>query len=338
MAFSELRIPYNDFQMGEFIDPEQHDTNNFYFQSKINEIILVLNQLLDSSVDGKSGADLVSLTEIAPFTSKKLQAFLEEAIARLNSQTKGASGADFIASTPISGVTGNTVQAQLESLRALLTTEVNRITALTARVGTNETSIANRYTKAEVDAKDSSLQTQINANKTDYTNKSTANTNAISALQTQVNTHTHDTRYMTRAELTPYLQGGDTIVHMDVYTIVTSNNGDGTFTYRDNKGGVFTGSLGESGEQIFRLTGEYSKSLNHIKAIVGDTLHRSVASGGLKEIDSKSIALTNPEGAGAEITIEYFQRLGVSGEHSVSYGTSTPPPSSGSIMWFKVVG
>lgn len=327
MPIKELQMPYQDFKLGDFIDPDQHDANNFYIQSKINEILLVLNQITDSSTSGKSGADIVSLTPIAPFASKKLQAFLQEAITRLQSTTKGASGADFISSTTIAGVTGNTVQAQLESLRSILTSEANRINALTTRMTNAETGLANRYTKAEVDSKDSSLQNQITSSNT-----------SINILQNQMVTHNHDSRYMTRQELAPYLQGGDTIIHIDVYTIVSSNNGNGTFTYKDNNNTEYIGTLGESGEQIFALKGRYDSGLNHIKAIIGDTLHRSVASGGLKEIDSNHIALTYPEGDGAEITIEYFERLGVTGEHNIIYGSVQPPPSSGSTMWFKVVG
>lgn len=337
MALGEVQIPYDDFQMGEFIDPEQHDTNNFYLQSKINEIVLLINRITDSIEDGKSGADTISLTPIAPFASNKLQAYLEEVITRLRSTTKGTSGADFIASTTIAGVTGNTVQAQLESLRALLTTEVNRITALTGRVTVNESALANRYTKAEVDSKDSALQTQITANKVEYTAKTTANASNITALQTQMVTHNHDTRYMTRQELAPYLQGGDTKVVIEVFTIVTPNNGDGTFTY-SYKGSNFTGTLGVNGEQIFALRdGAYQLGANHIKAIIGDTLHRSVASGGLIEVSTNEVGLTYPEGAGSEITIEYFERIGVTGEHNIVYGSSMPPPTSGSTMWFKVV-
>lgn len=120
LAINQVRIPYPDFKLHEIIDPDQFDLNNAELQDKINAVIAVLNQITDSITDGSSGADKISLTAIQPFISTKLQAFLEEVIARLQSTQDGLSGADFIASTPISGVKGTTVQQQLESLKSIL--------------------------------------------------------------------------------------------------------------------------------------------------------------------------------------------------------------------------
>jgi hypothetical protein len=148
----------------------------------------------------------------------------------------------------------------------------------------------------------------------------------------------HDLRYYTKSELAKYLQGGDTSIGTEVFTIKTSNNGDGTFTYNDGTQDI-TGTITAEGYQVFTLTkGEYLMSSNRIEAIINDTLHRSVASGGLVELDSKRVALAVPEGAGAEITFKYYIRISLVGEHSISYGTEQPPVTlSNQYMWFKVL-
>ena len=301
LTVNYVSIPYPDFKLHEIIEPDEFDVNNDALSNKINEIVDVVNQVLDGVDSGSSGADLISLTPIAPFASNKLQSFLQEVITRLRSTTSGTSGSEFIGASAITGVTGTTVRAQLASLKTLLDAEKARIDALTTRVAKNELDI-----------------TSLNSN---------------------MGTHNHDARYMTRSELVPYLQGGDTLVRIEVFTIVSSNNGDGTFTYKLNDGTQRIGTLGENGEQIFTLErGTYRGGLNHVKAFINDTLQRSVVSGGLVEVANNKIALSTPEGAGAEVTVEYFERIGVTGEHSIIYGSVMPPPTSGSVMWFKVVG
>lgn len=181
--------------------------------------------------------------------------------------------------------------------------------------------IDNRYTIPEVDTKVDELKNDIKINSDNLA------------------THNHDGRYMTKTELSPYLQGGDTQVRIEVFTIVTSDNGDGTFTYENIEGEQILGSLGNQGEQIFELQlGQYRLNSNFIKAFINDTLYRSVASGGLKEIDATHIALSSPEATGTEITFEYYQRVGVTGEHNVIYGDQTPPPTDGQTIWLKVIG
>lgn len=147
----------------------------------------------------------------------------------------------------------------------------------------------------------------------------------------QINTYTKD-------ELAPYLQGGDTLIKYEVFTIVTSNNGNGTFFYNDTNSVQRTGTVTAEGYQTFTLlNGQYGIGANRIECTINDTLQRSVASGGLVEVDSTHVTLTSPEGAGAEITFKYFERIGITGEHNIVLGTVIPPISDGNTMWFKVV-
>lgn len=147
----------------------------------------------------------------------------------------------------------------------------------------------------------------------------------------------HDNRYIPREELEPYLQSGDTLVHYDVFVILESNRGDGTFSYYDMFGEEHIGELDEEGRPIFELSASYSPGNNHIEAYIDDTLHRSSASGGLIEIDETHVMLEEPEENGTEITFRYFQRVGMAEEYSVSFGRDTPRPSTGGTIWFKVV-
>lgn len=142
----------------------------------------------------------------------------------------------------------------------------------------------------------------------------------------------------TKDELAPYLQGGDTIIREEVFVIVNSNNGDGTFNYKDANSIEHEGQLTAEGYQIFDFKqGRYDLGLNRVECVVGDTLRRSVISGGLMEISNTSIALTMPEGNGAEITFKYFERIGISGEANLVVGEVEPPFSTGNTVWFKVV-
>lgn len=141
----------------------------------------------------------------------------------------------------------------------------------------------------------------------------------------------------TKEELEPYLRGGDTMIKYEVFTIVNSNNGDGTFDYLDSEGITRHGTLTESGHQNFVLTkGSYIMGQNRIDCVINDTLQRSVASGGLIEVSSTSVTLTSPEGNGSEITFKYFEKIGVTGVGSGLIVISAFQPAVDNI-WYKVL-
>jgi hypothetical protein len=138
--------------------------------------------------------------------------------------------------------------------------------------------------------------------------------------------------------LIPWLRGGDTIIREEVFTIVNPNIGDGTFSYLVGETEVI-GSLLGNGEQVFTLNqGFYEVENNRLEVIVNDTLRRSVASGGIIEIDDVTFALTSPEGAGAEITAKYYERLGVVAEYNIKLSANKPPANNGKTMWFRITG
>lgn len=113
-----FNVSYNDFQLDQIINPDEFDVNFADIGIRINQIIDVLNQITDGI--GGSGAELIHMDDIAPFTSQKLQGFLQELVTRLQSKAE-VSGASLIGTFPVEGITGENVQQQLESLAGLLT-------------------------------------------------------------------------------------------------------------------------------------------------------------------------------------------------------------------------
>lgn len=306
MAIDRLQIPYDDFVLHEVIEPDEFDLNNKFIVDKVNEIRRVINQITDSIESGGSGADIISLTPIEDFASDKLQAFLEEVIAQLKS-TSSESGASFIGSNAITGVNGTTVQTQLESLKQLL--DAHR-TALNTR-------------DAELQSQINNVQSQVTSNDTD-----------IASLNTRLSTHNHDTRYMTRAELTPYLEGGYVAIKKDSFVITSINEEDNTFAYTINNKAL-VGMIDEEGKFVFPLESTYTVGINPVMAIINDTYYLSTDNGGVVESDGKHVAISFELSVGDVITLNYYAKTGSSSEYGVIYGEEQPLPTNTGIMWFK---
>lgn len=188
MVLTNLTISYPDFKIAEVIEPDHFDTNNADIKNKVNAIIGVLNQLTDATTDGASGADSVSLTAIAPYASTKLQAFLEEVIAKL----KSTGGSAEIGTPTITGVTGTTVKDQLASLKALLDGH-------NTRIGTAETNITNLTTRAtNVEGRATSLESRA----TSVESRTTALESGKADKSTTYTKTDVDTKLATKTDLT----------------------------------------------------------------------------------------------------------------------------------------
>lgn len=151
--------------------------------------------------------------------------------------------------------------------------------------------------------------------------------NNIETIDTQVTTnknnletHKHDDVYYSKTELQPYLVGGDTLIKVEAFTITSADNGDDTFTYEDKDSTPIIDTLTAEGYQQFTLLeGLYQLGENRIEIFVNDSIHKSVASGGVIEVDNTKIQLTEAESNGTEITIKYFERVGLLGEHAITH-------------------
>jgi hypothetical protein len=216
------------------------------------------------------------------------------------------------------------------------------LTLIDQRLVSDAQALATHKTSSDHDGR-YYTETELNAGQLDnrYYTETELNSGQLDNryyTETELNNNQLGNLYYTKSELAPWLRGGDTIIREEVFTIVNPNIGDGTFSYLVG-GTEVIGSLLGNGEQVFTLSqGFYEVDSNRLEVIVNDTLRRSVASGGIIEIDDVTFALTSPEGAGAEITAKYYERLGVVAEYNIKLSASKPPANNGKTMWFKITG
>ncbi len=146
---------------------------------------------------------------------------------------------------------------------------------------------------------------------------------------------------------------GNTEIKYDVYTIVNSDNGDGTFTYNNGTTDI-VGAITAEGYQEFTLTDYYYVGSNRIEATINDSLTRSSASGGLLEIGnigekSNIVQLTFPMGNETEVTLKYYTQISLGGQHAMSHNigagdafivmsANEPETTYSGQMFYKVVG
>lgn len=282
--------------------------------TELREFINGLVELLNSEVDGNSGADNISMTPIVETgNTKTVQSVIEALITLL----KSSNGAALIGTANVDEFNGN-LQEVLQQLKDYIdNSNIGQANALSQHKASGDHDIR-YYTKTLLDA--GQLDNRY------FTRQ-------------QLTGGQLDERYYTKEDLVPWLRGGDTNIKEEVFTIVSSDNGDGTFTYRDTNNNLFTQPLTVEGYQVFELReGFYEPGNNRIEIIVGDTLRRSEKSGGLIGIDSTHVALTQPEGAEAEITIKYYERIGIMAEYNIKMGEVQPPLNNGRNMWIEITG
>lgn len=262
--------------------------------------------------------------EVLDLPPQEVRLALNSLIQALNSVEEGNSGADNLGMAPIPEIdeSADTVQSIVEAF-------VSRLQSVTDGNSGGDFVKLTEVTGLTGDT----VQALIESLKAYVDSQSSAQSEALSVHKSSAD---HDARYHTKEELVPYLRGGDTLIKYEVFKIINSNNGDGTFTYQDKNKNLHTGDLTEEGYQIFTLLeGNYDIGQNRIEATVNDTLQRSKASGGLEEIDETHVALTMPEGAGAEITFKYYERVGITGTGLIILSEEKPPDS---YFWFEEVG
>ena len=112
----------------------------------------------------------------------------------------------------------------------------------------------------------------------------------------------------------------------EVFEIVSADNEDSTFSYKNEKGEIKTGELTLDGFQVFAIEkGMYIRGRNWIECIINDVLHRSPATGGLEELDETRIALTAPEPEGTKIVIKWLKQYIVDKPLTPTTGISVSP-------------
>jgi len=297
MSIQYFELSYPNFVLGAIIDPEEANQNNFDISTKLNGLV--------------DGINANESTNITLGTEKATIVYVDGKISNLAGVGRVSETIKLNAANLITHKASNDHDSKY-------------YTKILMDAGQMD---SRYYTETEINSTVATLATKVEnnlkANSADVYSKASLNAGQL------------DNRYYTQAYLVPWLRGGDTSVKEEVFTIINSNLGDETFSYSVGAGTII-GSLGLNGEQIFTLNeGVYEVGTNRIEAIINDTLRRSVASGGLLEVDINQVALTSPEGSGAEITVKYFERLGMAAEYNIKMSAVKPPANNGKTMWFK---
>ena len=308
MAITYLEISYPNFALGAIIDPEEANQNNYEIVNKIN--------------------DNINLSNTSEENINKLFSIKSD-ITYVDNKISNLAG---------TGRTTQTIKSNYDNLINHKTSpdHDHRYYTKTLLDGGQ---LDNRYyTEKEIDtkintlnSKDDSIINMINNHKTsiDHDNRYYS--------KTQLDAGQLNRLYYTKEELIPWLRGGDTNRIEEVYTIVTSNNGDGTFNYTDGTN-AYIGEIDMNGYQIFKLKdGIYEMGTNRVEIIINDTIRRSAKSGGLVEISPSEVALSSPEGNGVEVTIIYYERLGMAAEYNIKISKEKPPKNFGKNLWFDEI-
>ena len=292
ILITELAISYPDFQWGAVANPDEIDINNSEIVSKINLISSKMNTMFSS------------LEVPYPDGSVVNRHYANGSIDNVKiSETAN------ISQSKINNITGWITNITNASNSLSTEAKNNSIEALnSATLSFNRSNEAYNIAELSLENSNTALTESYNAN--DYANSAitTAN-NAVFVAEQAVN----------KAQS----MVGNTEILYDVYIIINSDNGDGTFSYKNTSDEVFIGTITPEGNQRFGLTKNYFPGLNRIECIINDTLIRTMASGGLYEVGEYSVPSNfvdlMPVGNGTEITFKYYMQLSLGGKHALSH-------------------
>ena len=119
----------------------------------------------------------------------------------------------------------------------------------------------------------------------------------------------------------------DTSLHVEVFTVKTLDNGNGTFTYLNSKGEQRYKS--NKNGLVFELEdGTYLPGRNHLTVTYDDVLERSAASGGLVELDETRFRITENIPIGTELTVKYIKWVRIGNPYPRWYEAYQEPTSA----------
>lgn len=128
----------------------------------------------------------------------------------------------------------------------------------------------------------------------------------------------------------------DMKLNIETFTITSVDNGDGTFSYTNTDGHNRTKPLyGPDKYPCFELElGSFLRHRNSVMIQVNDALSRSVANGGLLELDTKRVVLQEIHPVGTQITVEYLQRFDIGNPYPRFFiDTDAPPVAEYGDLW-----
>lgn len=217
------------------------------------------------------------------------------------------------------------------------TTDIGSLTTTKADKSYVDIELGKKADKTSVSSSVANLQAQITSNDSDISNLQSADVLINNKIANHMNSGNHDSIYYRKEEISKYIEGGESVPVEESFVIINADNGNGTFTYSDGFK-QFTGTITPEGYLVFTLQkGSYTMNNASIVVWVDDYLRRTKTSGGIIEISTTSFALVEPEINGTEITVEYFKRIGLLGEHNIMLDSQRPPDIENAV-WFEVIG
>lgn len=313
MAFSpwipitELSISYPDFQWGTVANPDEIDINNAEIVGKLNNLINKVNARFSATeLPYADGSVITRHYADGSIVDSKISATANIAQTKINSTTGWISTSLLNANNnaTLAVTTANSAETKANSAVATATSAESKADDAVSVAGN-----AQALAQNSLDISNLALNTSNTALDTSQQASVTAGQAVIRAEQAVV-----DAQSLV----------GNTEIFCDVYTIINSNNGDNTFSYKNTADEVFTGVITPEGNQRFELTSNYFTGLNRVEAVINDSLIRSSASGGLIEVGEAGVP-TNlvdlmPLGAGTEVTFKYYMQISLGGAHALSHG------------------
>lgn len=335
----DLAIAYPDFQLNQIIDPDQIDLNNSQMVAKINQLVKCINTFTQSTTGG-ANVTIATLPEFS--TAKNVQTALSQIATYC--KANNTSIAQIIQKDGLQDGEITTLKQRATNIESKNTTQDSEITTLKQRATVIETK------NVDQDLRLNSIEGADVVRDSKIKNLEDEKATRIE-VEDKFGNHIatgHDALYYrkndvyTKKEIAPFIKGGDTNIKYEVYIIdepfiAGAEGTQATFTYHDYNNAQYVGTIGNNGEQIFELTqGSIILGLNRIEATINDTLKRSVASGGLIEVDVTHVALSDRYEKGTEVTFKYYERLDIQGQYQVYVGEEKPPFMSNTI-WVKTL-
>ena len=123
----------------------------------------------------------------------------------------------------------------------------------------------------------------------------------------------------------------DSIVHYEVFTITEINFPQRTFRYMNEDGNYRNSTIlydvnTKLKEYVFKVEkGDYMPGRNLLKAHFNDTLVRSRASGGLREINNRTFSIYDDLKVGDEITAIYVHKINIGNPYPRVFIGAKPP-------------
>ena len=120
----------------------------------------------------------------------------------------------------------------------------------------------------------------------------------------------------------------DTMLVTEVFTIINSDEGNGYFSCKNDNGDIRHYEFTTDGYVFVLEKGTYQMGRNQLEVIIDDCLHRTAASGGIKELSGIRVMVQDKLLAGQEITIKYGNVLRIGNPYSRVFISKNRPETA----------